>query len=265
MKKKTLTALCVMCALALLVCGCKSEEQIAQSSGSEPTVISPDVNITQAALDEPDTLNVSGSGKVTLAPDMATVSIEVTLRDEKPEEAQRLNTEVMDAVLAAVKAAGVAEKDIKTERVELDEVYNYDKSPAVIVGYEMRNVVQVTIRDISRVGAVMGDAVAAGATGTYGLTFTVSDSGGAYQNALKAAIEDASGKAKAMAEALGVELIAVPLSVQENGSGSTPMDYRDAPAADMAASKSSNSVAVSTGELTVEARVSITYEITNKQ
>ena len=144
--------------------------------------------------------------------------------------------------------------------MSLNERYNYKKTPAVVVGYDMVTSIKVTIRDIDAVGKVLSDAIAAGATGTYGLTLTVSDSSAAYQQALKAAIDDAKGKAQAIAEALGVTLKPIPSAVNEQSSSYTPnaaYDMRTASAAEDA----NADVSISPGELTVEAQVSIEYEI----
>lgn len=166
----------------------------------------------------------------------------------------------MDAVIEAVKAAGVKEEDIATDNVSLSERYNYDKSPAVVVGYDMTNSIKVTICDINSVGKVLGDAIAAGATGTYGLTLTVSDSSAAYQQALKAAIDDAKGKAQAIAEALSVTLKPIPSAVNEQSSSYTPNAAYDMRTASVAEDANAD-VSISPGELTIDARVSVTYEI----
>ena len=199
MKKKLVVIGAAALCMALLA-GCKSEEQIAQNSQPQSTVISPDVHITQDAS-ERDTLTVSGAGEVRLTPDLASVSILINTTEQEAAEAQRINAELTEAVLASLKANGIQDADIKTESVSLSEEYNYEKSPAELVGYSMRNVLSVTVREIDSVGKVISDAIAAGATGTSNLAFTVSDSTGAYQDALKAAVAQAQGKAEATAEA----------------------------------------------------------------
>lgn len=184
MKKKALAlALCISMA-AVMFTGCKTVVQ--NPNGTTPQVISPEVTIQQESKEEPNVINVSGSGEIKLVPDIATVSIQVRTYNEKPAAAQQENSAAINAVTAAVKAAGVKDADIATDNVSLNERYNYKKTPAVVVGYDMVTSIKVTIRDIDAVGKVLSDAIAAGATGTYGLTLTVSDSSAAYQQALKA-------------------------------------------------------------------------------
>lgn len=258
----------LLCALlaAALVSGCKTEEQMALDTQQPPTVVSPEVNITQEAKDDPETITVSGSGEVTLAPDTASVSIVIRTDDAEAAAAQTANAELTEAVLASLRANGVQDADVRTEGVNLNEVYDYEKSPAELVGYTMRSTLQVTVRDIEAVGAVITDAIAAGATSTHGLSFTVSDSSGAYQDALRAAVADAAGKAEAMADAMGLELNPIPLSVSEASHSYRPYAYDDmavAESAEMepAANSSAISIPVSTGELSVTAQVSIVYTI----
>lgn len=262
MKKKALAlALCISMA-AVMFTGCKTVVQ--NPNGTTPQVISPEVTIQQESKEEPNVINVSGSGEIKLVPDIATASIQASIQvrtyNEDPAAAQAENSAIMDAVIEAVKAAGVKDADIATDNVSLNERYNYKKTPAVVVGYDMVTSIKVTIRDIDAVGKVLSDAIAAGATGTYGLTLTVSDSSAAYQQALKAAIDDAKGKAQAIAEALGVTLKPIPSAVNEQSSSYTPnaaYDMRTASAAEDA----NADVSISPGELTVEAQVSIEYEI----
>ena len=258
--RKIALILCALLCVVLVASACKSEEQIAQANENEPTVISPDVNITQEAAEEPDVLNVTGSGKVVLTPDTATFHIEIYTEAKDPAAAQSDNAVKTEAVTAAILAAGVEEKHIQTYSIDLSEIYDYEKSPAVITGYRMTTTLFVTVTPIENAGVVIGDAIAAGATGTSGLTFTVSDPSDAYQKALQAAIEDAAGKAKAMAETLGVELSAVPVSVTEN-SQSSPIIYDDARQESLAAGDKGVEMPISTGQITVTAQVSIVYEM----
>ena len=270
MKKSIALLMALVCTLAFA--GCKAVEQ--DTNTQAPQVINPEVKIIEEKAEDKKVIVVSGSGSATLTldiaitPDMATAYIRVTTSDADPAKAQADNSELMSKVLEAIKAAGVKEEDITTENVSLNERYDYDKSPAVVVGYEMENVVKVTIRSIDDVGKVLGDAIAAGATGTYGLSLSVSDSSGAYQAALKAAIEDATGKADAMAEALGVAIDRVPASVNETSSSYTPNKAYDniAPMATSEPSaEAAAEVAVNAGDLTVNARVSITFRIAEAQ
>lgn len=258
MKKRYIALILCICFISAAFAGCKLEQQ--DQFSQAPQVISPEVTINQSEKEEANVIEVSGSGEVVLAPDMATVNIQVRTDNEDAAAAQKENTEIMDSVIAAIKAAGVKESDIATSNVSLDEQYDYDKSPAEVVGYRMTNTIKVTIRSIDSVGKVVSDAISAGATGTYGLSLSVSDSSMAYQQALKAAVSDAKNKADAIAEALGVSLENIPASVLEQTSDYSAMrayslmDLNEAVVED-------SEVSISAGELTVSAKVTVTYKI----
>ena len=164
MKKQAILLSAALLCMAVLG-GCKSEEQIAETVRPQPTVISPDVNITQETPQR-DTLTVSGTGEVKLAPDMATVSIVINTTEEQAEDAQRKNAELTEAVLASLKANGIQDADIQTEDIRLSEEYDYEKSPAKLMGYSMRNTLSVTVRDIATIGSVITDSINAGSSGT---------------------------------------------------------------------------------------------------
>lgn len=260
MNKKYAALIPCVCLAAVMLTGCKTGSQSATSY--TPQVISPEVTINQDDGGKASVISVSGSGLATLTPDIATVTIQVKTTNEDPAAAQSENSTTMEAVLEALKADGIDEADIATENISLYENYDYDKSPAVVVSYTMNNSVSVTIRDIDNVGQVLSDAIAAGATGTYSLSFSVSDSSGAYQQALKAAVSDAQAKAEAVAEALGVTIKAVPISIDETSASYTPNVYADeANSLTYDTASAAESVSVSTGELEISASVSVTYEI----
>jgi uncharacterized protein YggE len=151
------------------------------------------------ALADARTVTAEGSATVTVAPDSATFSAGVTTQDVLVTAAQSANADAMQAVLAALKAQGVAEEDLQTYNYSVNPVYDYssDSYDPTIKGYSVTNTVQVTVRDL-----YPDAAVAAGATETYGIDFQSTQSSAAYDQALKAAVEDALRKASLMAQAL---------------------------------------------------------------
>lgn len=203
-------------------------------------------------------LSVSGTGEVTVKPDVAYINMGVTTRDPDATKVQKDNAAAMNAVIAAIKAAGIDEKDIKTSAFNMYPVYNYETQPQTITGYEINNTVSVTINDLTKVGAAITAAMGAGANTTNGISFALKDSDAAYQEALKLAVAKAEAKAKTMAEASKIKLGA-PASISEGGVSIVyPMMER---AADMAKAAADIGSTVQAGELKVSASVSIVYEI----
>jgi hypothetical protein len=114
----------------------------------------------------------------------------------------------MEAVLAAVKAAGVAEDDIQTTSFYVNIFRNYDPSgqPGEITGFQVSNQVVVIVRNLDTLNTILGDAVAAGANSVYGIGFAVADPTAAASQARKLAVEDARARAEELAAANGMAL-----------------------------------------------------------
>ncbi len=263
MNKRIISIIALITALAmvaLLGCACKSEEQLQQEAAEQ----SASTNVSLTTYTEPvNTITVSGNGSTTAQPDMATIVFEVRTEGETATEAQEQNTLIMEAVLQAVRARGVAEEDITTSYLYLSEQYDWDKTPAEVVGYELYNSIDVTVRDISILGDLISDAVAAGATGTGGVEFCVEDYSVPYAEALTAAMQDARAAAETLATAAGCRLVELPVSISET-SYNQPVLYRNTDVAEAeasAAADSGSAASISTGELTVEAAVTVVYSI----
>ncbi|MCL2461895.1 MAG: SIMPL domain-containing protein [Defluviitaleaceae bacterium] len=202
-------------------------------------------------------INVSGAGSINVDPDVAYVSLGVSTQDASPKAALDANNKLIAAVIAAVKKAGIADKDIRTDGFSMYPNYDYSKSTQVVTGYAVSNNVNVTIRDITKVGDVLGVATDAGANVAGSVQFSVLDSSAAYNQALAMAIDNAKGKAQTIAKALGIT-IGVPASVTETNNGyATPMYTA---ALNSASADAGGSVPVQTGKLTITANVAVTYE-----
>lgn len=220
------------------------------------------------------TISVSGTGYVYAEPDMAKVSIGVTTEATTSTQAMADNANAMDKVINAIKAQGIPAGDIKTSTVSLQPKYeyqyptsssgSYDKpSPPAslstrIVGYTATNTVTVTVRDISKVGAVIDAGYNGGANQIHGVSFTLSDEKGAsvYKQALQKAVAEASDKAKVIASASGVGEIKLK-TISESGQY-YPVAYDGMERSAMATGAVAPTP-VSPGQQHVSATVSLTY------
>lgn len=155
-------------------------------------------------------IRVGGNATISLAADTAAIQIGVNTRSESVREAQQENAAAMSAVMAAILGAGVEEKDIMTSQFNVFSNYEYsvdkDGQERRAQYYEVQNNVTVTIHDLSKIGPVLDAAMEAGANTTYGISFSSSQAGEAYQKALTRAVQDAMQKAQIIADAAGVEL-----------------------------------------------------------
>jgi uncharacterized protein YggE len=204
----------------------------------------------------PAVVTVLGHGSVTLTPDIATVTIGVQVTKPTLPEAQSEATAQMTAVLEAIKAAGIDEKDIQTAYYSVNVLQNYDNTgtPTDVIGYQVSNQVNVIVRDIDKVGQLLEDVVAAGANSIYGITFGVSDPSDAQSQARAAAVADAKKRAEELAQAAGLSLGRV-LSISEGVS--QPIPYYDS--GQFAGGKAGAPVQFGTTEVTVD--VQVTYEL----
>ncbi len=167
------------------------------------------------------TISVSGSGKVVLTPDVADVSLGVTVQKDKASTARDEAGRIMAAVIAALHGLGIADADIKTTQLYVSPMYNYGNSQT-ISGYQMSNIVSVHVRDLSKLADVIDQSVAAGATDVQGVTFDVADRSAAEETARTAAVKDARAHADTLAAAAGVTITGVQTIAE---STSTPWPW----------------------------------------
>ena len=151
------------------------------------------------------TITVSGTGKVTVVPDVARVNLGVTLSKSTVKAARDGAATSMTAIIAALKALGIADADIQTSGLNLSPQYATGSSTR-IVGYTISEQLQVTVRDLDKAGDVVDTATAKGATDVNGIWFEVSDPAKAQNDARAAAVTAARSSAQALAGAANVSL-----------------------------------------------------------
>jgi uncharacterized protein YggE len=207
----------------------------------------------------PRLISLSGNGEVRRAPDIAFVTTGVLSQGATAAEALAANTSAMNALFAALKDAGIADKDVQTSNFMVQPRYNFQENKAPeLVGYDVSNNVTITVRKIGDLGALLDKVVQAGSNQINGIGFDVSEPSASLDQARKLATEDATRKAKIYAEAMGVTLGPV-MSISEGVSYQppTPMARGKVMMADAAAAP----VPVAAGEQRLSVDVNITWEI----
>jgi uncharacterized protein len=197
-------------------------------------------------------ITVTGSGKVTLVPDVADWSFGVQTDADTAAAALAANSQAMDEVLEALRGAGIEQKDLRTEQVSVYPRTSDDGRR--VVGYSAANSVHATVRDMERAGATVDAAVAAGANQVYGPTLRSSDTNASYRAAVEAAFDDARARAEAIAAQAGVTLGA-PVAIVEGGGGGDAYAYERAVAEDATA------VPIQPGTQDVSAALTVTFAI----
>ncbi len=182
------------------------------------------------------TISVAGTGTVTLVPDVADLHVGVVVQRPKVKDARAAAATAMQGVVKALRAAGVAERDIQTTTLSLQPVYDYRSNGAApkITGYELRNGVVATVRDLEKVADAVDGALTAGGTTLDGLTFRVDDPSGAEAQARTQAMKAARARADALAAAAGVTIVGVASISEQSAPAPWPVPYAAARAADEA-------------------------------
>jgi uncharacterized protein len=169
---------------------------------------------------------VSGKGEITVSPNLATVSIGVESMETNVADAQANASDAMKKVMKSLADSGVDQKDIQTGTFYINQRVNYSSYSSDIIGYTVTNMLNVKIRDMDKVGDIIGAAIAAG--GDYirisNLSFSVEDPSEIYKQAREKATANARDKAEQYARLMGVKL-GSPTYVSESTDQSNPYYY----------------------------------------
>jgi len=208
------------------------------------------------------TISVSGSGTVTLAPDVADVQLGVVVSRPTVKAARTDAAAAMSAVIAALKSAGIAAADLQTSALSLQPQYDYSNGGAAprLIGYQFANSVSATVRNLDALGPAIDGAIAAGATTLDSVVFRVNDPTAAEAQARAAAMADAKARADALAAAAGVTIAGVSSIAETMAPPPYPMAYAGAavPAPD---STKSVPTPVQAGTNDVTVTVAVVYRI----
>lgn len=229
----------------------------------------------------PRTVSVSGTGNIQAEPDMAVVILGVQTESATAREALTANNDQMEDLIAALRAAGIAQADIKTLSVQLYPRYNDniptpqprdqpaqpgDTTPTPtgepteeapvsrVAGYVASNTVEVTVRDLGNLGQTIDDAVTAGGNNIQGIRFDIANQTTLLDQAREAAMADARHKAEQLADLADAEL-GVVITISEFSR--TPVMFESA-TRDMA---QGGSVPVAPGTQTVTLDVQVVWEL----
>ncbi len=207
----------------------------------------------------PATISITGEATISVPPDLAQIDGGVTNEAKTARDASDANNKLMGAVLAALKNAGIAEKDIQTSRLSLQPQSSNRPSggPQQIISYRASNHVTVTVRDITKVAATIDTLTGSGANDINGVHFMVSNTSKLLDDARTQAINDARRKAEIYARAAAVQ-VGAPLSISEDGGAPAPMFRR------MATTMAAAPAPIAAGEETLHVAVNVAYEIKPK-
>lgn len=209
-------------------------------------------------------LTVSAEGQAHRAPDVAVFTAGVTTQGKTASQALGANSQAMAAVIAALKQAGVASRDIQTSNLSVSPVYEEQNAqPAirprrtvgpVIIGYQVSNQVNVRQRKLDAYGATIDALVNAGANQINGPSFTVDQPAAALDEARLEAMKAARARADLYAKAAGMRVLRIVSIAESSGGYQQPMVFARAKTMETAAP-------VEAGEVNLSANVTVQFEL----
>lgn len=217
----------------------------------------------------PTTISVYGEGEVMAVPDIGTFSFSVTETGDEAAIAQEASATKVNEIIEALKAAGVEDKDIKTEYYNLYPKYRYEErfcavgmycpGEQVPDGFEVTQTIAVKVRNLDDAGSLLSLVGERGATNISSLQFTIDDTDVLKEEARNLAIADAKAKAKTLADELDVHLVKMMGYYEEDQS--YPYYGKGGDMMEQSVTASFDTASLPTGENTTTSRVTITYQV----
>jgi hypothetical protein len=244
--KNSLRAIALASAALSLAAAAPAQAQLA---GGPPP--SPMMMRMEGAL-----LHVAAESQVRAAPDLATITLGVQTDAATAQAALAENAKRMQAVFAALKKAGVADKDVQTSNLSIAPQYAYaEREPPKLTGYQASNQVSVIVRDLKRLGATVDAVVGSGSNQVNGVTFGLADPDRALDQARKDAVAKARARAELYAQAAGLKVARI-VAISEGGDAAIPP--MPMPMAKMAMAEATPTAP---GELALSVTVNVAFEL----
>jgi len=215
-------------------------------------------NLNEPGVFQATTLNLSAYGETKVAPDIATITLGVSIEAPTAAGAMQQNRTRMNATINALKAQGIEARDIQTSNLNLSAQYQYEQNkPRRLTGYQASNLVTITVRDLTKLGTAVDAVVAAGANEINGIAFGLANPLAAENAARQAAVKALAAKADLYASATSHKIQRL-VNLSESG-GYMPQPPR--PMAMMKMAADSGPTPIEGGEISVRIDVSGVYQL----
>lgn len=207
-------------------------------------------------------ITVTGKEEVKVIPDMAQIEYSIYSQESTADTCQIKNSEDLSKAIETLKGLGVDEKSIQTSAYGLTPIHDWNSPTQEITGYEMTTRLTVSDIPIDKAGSIISQSVAAGVNGIDSVSYFASNYDESYQEALKGAMAVAQKKAEALAEA-GGKTIAGVSHVEEAGYApyTRYSSYNSGAGSKAAMETAAADMAVMPGQVSVEAQVTVDYEL----
>lgn len=204
---------------------------------------------------------VTGEGEASVRPDLAILTLSVMKDAPTAREALTANSEATTKVIEALKASGIADRDLQTAGIQINPVYTYTNKPdgtqeAKLVGYQVFNTLTIRVREIAKTGEIIDQAVTLGVNQGGSIAFTNDDPSATITEARKKAVADAMAKAKTLTEAAGASIGRI-IEISEQNYAQPPMPIEQRAYARDAAAPAP----VEAGENSYRVQVNVTFEL----
>ncbi len=199
-------------------------------------------------------MTVVGNGSVSVQPDIANVELGVMTENVSLLEAQQANAEAMNQVIEALLRLGIPRENIQTTSYTVNPRYDFVDGEQIFRGYQVTNLISVSITAIDQIGSILDAAVESGANQVNSIQFTVQNSDAYKQQALQEALANAQGKANALATSMQVNLNPIPFRIKEL-SETMPIPFSK-----MALSAEAAATPIEPGELEIRANLEVKFQ-----
>ncbi|WP_310559597.1 SIMPL domain-containing protein [Flavobacterium sp.] len=200
-------------------------------------------------------VNVSGEGKVKIAPDQALISISLESKGIKADDVKLENDKKMDAILKFIKKSTIAKEDYQTQRVSLNPNYDYEKKKH---SYIATQTLQILLKDLSKYDTLMEGLVNEGINRIDNVEFKSSKMLQLQSDARKLAIKDAKAKAEDFVSVLG-QKVGKAIVISDNSQSYIPPPRMYAMKASMAMDESTPKETLAIGEIEITSNVSVSF------
>lgn len=200
-------------------------------------------------------INVSGEGKVKVAPDQALISVSIETKGTKAEDVKRENDKKMDAILKFIKKSNIATEDFQTQRISLNPNYDYEKKK---YSYVATQTLQILLKDLSKYDTLMEGLVNEGINRIDNVEFKSSKNAQLQSEARKLAIKDAKAKAEDFVSVLG-QKVGKAILISDNTQSYNPPPRVYAMKASMAMDESATRETLAIGEMEIVVNVNVNF------
>ncbi|WP_229683218.1 SIMPL domain-containing protein [Virgibacillus oceani] len=199
-------------------------------------------------------MTVTGNASLSVEPNVVTIQLEVVTENDELKVAQQENANTINQVIQSLLQLGIPRENIQTASYNIFPKYDYVDGKQVFRGYEVTHALSVTINSINQAGTIIDAAVQNGVNRVSNIEFTVDDKDNYYQQALSAALENATAKAETIAETLQVNLDPYPIKIVEN--------FNERPVAfqTFATAEKSSATTIEPGQIMIAANVTAQFQ-----